>query len=120
MDSSKGRVSSIVLAVLMLAACTSYQAVAIDAIPSEVDPGDQVRVIEKDGNEHGFEVTAIDEEAIEGAGVRIPVSEIRSIKVKKFSRGRTLFAGLGIGYVVILIVVSIAIIGIVDNLFVLG
>ncbi len=97
-------VGSLLLGLVLVAGCQIYRQVPLDAIDAEIELGDRVRVVETDGSKAAFEVTSVDDEALGGTGVRILRSEIRSIEVERIALWRSLFAGLGLTYVFLIVV----------------
>ena len=103
-------VGSLLLGLVFVAGCKIYRQVPLDAIDAEIELGDRVRVVETDGSKAAFEVTSVDDEALGGTGVRIPRSEIRSIEVERIAPWRSLFAGLGLAYVFLIVVGALTVV----------
>lgn len=94
--------SLMVSMLLVLVGCTSMKPVATQ--PSDlgrqisaghlVAVGDDVEVVTADGEQHRFRVTAVDEGAIRGTEITIPIDTIADLRVRKFSEAKTaLLAG---------------------------
>lgn len=77
-----------------LAACTSLQAVPIEAgrAPEGVGPGDTVTVTTVRGEKIEFEVVRVDADALVGADAQVAFEDIATLEVTKPAPGKT--AGL--------------------------
>ena len=79
------------LLVLLLAGCTSMRTLDVanvnthEQLIKQIDVGDVVSVITKDGTTHEFAITLIDSEVISGNEIKISISEIKEIRKEEFS-----------------------------------
>lgn len=78
---------------LVLTGCTSMSPVKSKTLDlgtqirsgHVVARGDHVEIVTTDGERHRFQVTAIDESAIRGSEIAVPIDTIVELKVRKFS-----------------------------------
>jgi len=79
------------LFVLLLPACSSMRTIDVaqvnthEQLIKQIDVGDVVSVITKDGKTHEFTVKLINSEVISGNEIEISISEVNEIKKKEFS-----------------------------------
>lgn len=74
----------------MLAACVTMQPVgentAAEEIDREIEPGDQVRLVTKNGERHEFVFSSISGEYIFGQEEKFKLEEIETLEVKNLRR----------------------------------
>ena len=101
------RRSIALITAVMLAACTSLQAVPIEAgrAPEGVGPGDTVTVTTVRGEEIEFEVVRVDADALVGEDAQVAFKDIATLEVKKPAPGKT--AGLIAGGVVTVVAIVV-------------
>jgi len=94
------------LVALMLASCAhknediSYEAISpLDNIQNNLERGDTVRTMTKDGRDLIFKITVVTSEAIAGQGLRVRFSEIAKLEKQKIS-GRKIDVPLTVANVV--------------------
>jgi hypothetical protein len=91
----RGRIALAVLlsiALITTSACTSLRAVPLSGSSAQtlaVKVGDRVRVTHKDGLQENFAVTAIENDALVGANVRVTYDDIALLEVKRFDKRGT-------------------------------
>ena len=86
-----------VVACLMATGCMTVQPLPVDQqqLARELEPGDRVEVLTKDGRHLELEVDGVDEQGLRGASQQIPYSDIETLSRKKVSVGRTALVALG-------------------------
>jgi hypothetical protein len=72
-------ISVLLLASFMSMSCTSYKAMQVPVLESDLKEGDTVRVIITDGRDVKFKITNITSDAIEGENQRILFKEITTL-----------------------------------------
>ncbi len=91
-----------VLACLMTTGCMTVQPLPVDRqqLASELEPGDRVEVVTKDGRRLELEVDGVDEQGLRGTSQQILYSDIETLSRKKVSVGRTALVALGAAAVI--------------------
>ena len=96
---------------LLSTSCTALK--TTEAPPEEVHrlimtedilkPGDEVRIVTKDGVVHEFRVTRVDRERglVGGDGGEIPIGDIVALETREISVGRTALLAGGVAYFVL-------------------
>jgi PBP1b-binding outer membrane lipoprotein LpoB len=93
-------ISMTLIVAFMLVSCTSYNAVKLpDHRYSDLNEGDTVKIVTKDGRDLTFQIMAISSEAIIGKDQHILFSEIVTVKKKQVSVGKTVGLVAGILFV---------------------
>ncbi len=90
------------------AGCTtmrSLPATDAQALASQIEVGDKIKIIRNDLTDVTFEVGAVSDEGISGDGVFVAYSDIRQVQVLQFSTGKT----VGLVAVIVVVVLAIAI-----------
>jgi hypothetical protein len=104
-----------ILALILLAACTTFR--ALDSadpavLGKELETGDRIRATLGDGRRQDLEFQSIEggaivgkhvEKGIVGDELRLPCAELRSVEVQRFSWPKSLGLWLGIGLVGLLL-----------------
>jgi hypothetical protein len=98
----------LMLAVASVSGCTSMRLVESTdgaALPSAIEIGDRVRVLDGAGLSTDFEVTAIGSDFVEGRMkndqvVRIAFTDLREVRERRPAWGKTALLGAGVGYIV--------------------
>ena len=113
MTRHRARAVLLLLLLLNLTACTSWQSVSLDAISPaqliEEDRPDRVRVTGGEVLEREVVAPSVEGDQLVGAGgFSIPLSDILGLEVRGFSLGRTVLMGFG-GVVVLPVAFAIAI-----------
>ena len=69
------------------------------SLASQIEVGDQIKIIRNDLTDVTFKVGAISDEGISGGGVFVAYSDIRQVQVRQPSTGKTvgLVAAIGLG-----------------------
>ena len=77
----------------------SLPATDAQALASQIEVGDKIKIIRNDLTDVTFEVGAVSDEGISGDGVFVAYSDIRQVQVRQFSTGKTvgLFAAIVAG-----------------------
>jgi hypothetical protein len=72
------------------AACTHFEPLRLApsgpavAVPASVKPGDTVEVLDRGQRRRRFQVTSVNEQAIEGSGgIRIAMEDVESVSVRR-------------------------------------
>ena len=75
------------VAAFLTTGCTSLQSVPLDSSQAmaqpDVKPGESVVVTKKDGSKQKFRVTRVADDALIGANVRVPYSDMSSLEVER-------------------------------------
>ena len=100
---------------LVSSGCTTMTAVPMTpgagaSVTQQLHRGDVVEVTLKDGQVRKFRITAVTEQAIEGANDRVAHADIVAVHVRTFSTGRTLGLAGGVlaGAAVLLVALIVA------------
>ena len=100
---------SIMLIITMCASCTSLHKMNLPTdthqkhayLKENINNGDDVKVILKDGTQHSFSVTGVTNEMILGKDLVIPIKNINVIEIEKVdtlkTTGTVLLVVLGVG-----------------------
>jgi hypothetical protein len=103
------RFAGVLLALtLCLNGCTSMQLVpgtVGDAVPSNVDVGMRIRVLDLEGVSTDFKVTAVGPDYVEGRTrdqrlVRFARADVRQVRERRLAPGKTVALTLGVLYAV--------------------
>lgn len=89
------RLIATLLTAAMFNACTTVQKVPVanvNQISQSVRVGDSVKCTLRDGTQTSFKVVAVEPDALVGPQIRIPMHDIVSLEVDKFSLGKTSLA----------------------------
>jgi len=91
------------LAIWMLASCTSLKPVRSDQVHSSLKAGDTVQIVTKDGTQTTFEIVAVTTDAIVGRDHRIAFTDIAELQKREISAGKTAgLVGAILGFVALL------------------
>ena len=88
------RVAPALLTLVLAAGCTSFEPVDLSNLREMggIQPGDEVRVVTKEGTERQFEVTAVKPARIEGLRFQFNAWEIATLQRREFHTWRTVGA----------------------------
>jgi hypothetical protein len=102
--------SSIVKILITIAAmlsfivgCTSFRTTegqATEVAVSELAIGDTVQIINADAEKLRFTIEAIEDDALIGKNIRVPIGDIRLVSVERIDPGKTAVAGLTTGAII--------------------
>jgi hypothetical protein len=93
-------ISLVIVFAFMLVSCTSYKAIQVPAIESQLKEGDIVRVVTTDGRDLKFKITGITSDAVAGENQRILFKEIITLEKREVSTAKT--TGLAAGILAVL------------------
>ncbi|HEX9852392.1 MAG TPA: hypothetical protein VGA68_05235 [Woeseiaceae bacterium] len=91
----------LILATFMFG-CTTLRPLSLSnrqAVQSELQAGDEVKVTRKDGSAMSFGIDTVTDEGISGDGTLIAWSDMQQIEVRQFSAGKTIGLVAGIAAV---------------------
>ena len=87
------------VACALLNACTTMHTVPtvdVARLTSIVKVGDTVNCSLRDSTEVSFKVTQVEPGTLVGESRRLPVADIASVEIKRFSAGKTVLLGVGL------------------------
>jgi hypothetical protein len=87
-----------VSAVLALVGCMTVQPLPVnrEQLATQLEPGDKVEVVTKDGRHLKFAMESVDEQGLRGAGQQIAYADIESLSRSQLNVGRTALIVLGV------------------------
>jgi hypothetical protein len=91
------------------AGCTTMRPLpATDAqsLASQIEVGDQIKIMRNDDTDVTFKVSAVSDEGISGDGVFVAYSDIRQVQVSQTSMVKSLGLVAGIGIILAALLVS--------------
>ena len=94
-----GRAITYLVLVTFMVGCTTLQPLSLSnrqAVQSELQAGDEVKVTRKDGSAMSFGIDTVTDEGISGDGTLIAWSDMQQIEVRQFSVGKTIGLVAGI------------------------
>jgi len=111
----------LMLALFTLVACTTMQPLEEDLSNEEIfdsiEPGDEINLVTKTGDQHSITVSVVTEDIIIGGGKQFNIEDIERIEIKKITAaGKTgvVVGGVAVGYLMYVIysAILLAIVGI--------
>jgi len=111
----------LMLGFFTLVACTTMQPLeenlSKEEIFNSIEPGDEINLVTKTGNQHSITVSIVTEDIIIGGGKQFNIEDIGRIEIKKISAAGkvgVVVGGVGLGYLMIVIysAILLAIVGI--------
>ena len=87
-----------------LVGCTSFRSAegqTTEVTISELAVGDTVQIINADAEKLRFTIEAIEDDALIGENIRVPIGDIRLVSVERIDPGKTAAAGLTTGAIII-------------------
>ena len=87
-----------------LVGCTSFRSAegqTTEVAISELAVGDTVQIINADAEKLRFTIEAIEDDALIGENIRVPIGDIRLVSVERIDPGKTAAAGLTAGAIII-------------------
>ncbi len=112
------------LILFTLIACTTMQPLNEDLTKEEIfnaiEPGDELNILTKTGDQHSITVSVVTEDYIIGGGKQFKIEDVERIEIKKISSAGTaagtvggVVVGVGLVYLYYLIIaaISVAIVG---------
>lgn len=93
--------------ILSMSACTSMKPIDKTAVNTNVEAGDNVKIVTKDDRQVEFMVVEVTDTSIVGQTESVPKDEIASIKKKKIDAGKTAVVG-AYGYFLVSIIILAA------------
>jgi hypothetical protein len=87
-----------------LVGCTSFRSTkeqTTEVAVSELAVGDTVQIINADAEKLRFTIEAIEDDALIGENIRVPIGDIRLVSVERIDPGKTAAAGLTTGAIII-------------------
>ena len=115
--------TSMFLTILMLVfftlvACTTMQPMEEDLSKEEIfnsiEPGDEINLMTKTGDQHSITVSVVTEDIIIGGGKQFNIEDIERIEIKKITAaGKTgaVVVGAGVGYLIYFIIIPAVVLG---------
>ncbi len=98
--------------------CTAMRPLAepnVQSLESQVEAGDNIKIIRNDHTEVMFDVSAVSDKGISGDGVYVDYSDIWQVQIRRFSAGKT--AGLVVAIVAVAAISVNSAESLVDSLF---
>jgi len=108
------------LILFTLIACTTMQPLNEDLTKEEIfnaiEPGDELNILTKTGDQHSITVSVVTEDYIIGGGKQFKIEDVERIEIKKISSAGkvgVVVGGVGLVYLYYLIIgaISVAIVG---------
>ena len=93
--------------ILSMSACTSMKPIDKAAVNTDIEAGDNVRIVTRDDRQVEFKVVDISDTSIIGQTESVPKDEIASIKKKKVDPGKTAVVG-AYGYILVSAIIFVA------------
>ena len=104
----------LILGFFTLVACTTMQPLeenlSKEEIFNAIEPGDEINLVTKTGDQHLITVSVVTEDIIIGGGKQFKIEDIEQIEIKKLTAaGKTgaVVVGVGLGYLYYLFIGAI-------------
>jgi len=107
-----GRSICCLLILALASGCTSMRRVPLEpeGITKELEPGDRVHIVTRDGNDFDFVLSSVSRDQLAGEGQSVEVKNIAKVEKREISALKTAGAGIGTLFIVVSVIVIVALI----------